>query len=172
MSDNTAVNRRRWRRRSLPFVRSAVLEVDERPHIVALTDIGLEGAFLSARVAIEPTSRMLLRLVIPGTSTEVELPCQLVWKTGDPDAARERPAGIAVRFKELPDAVKRRVASFARERLGPAPQPAPTERYEYRVAERTELRIDELNRLGLDGWLLTTTLPTKDGFLLVFARRL
>jgi hypothetical protein len=77
-----------------------------------------------------------------------------------------------VRFEELPDAVRRRVASFARERLGPAPQPAPTERYEYRVAERSEIRHDELNRLGLDGWLLTTTLSTKDGVLLVFARRL
>jgi hypothetical protein len=40
------------------------------------------------------------------------------------------------------------------------------------VAERSEIRHDELNRLGLDGWLLTTTLSTKDGVLLVFARRL
>jgi hypothetical protein len=172
MSEETETDRRRWRRRSLPFVRSAVLEVEGRPHIVVVSDIGREGAFLSARVAIDPSDRLLLRLVVPGTSSEVEIPCRLVWKTGEPDAERQRPAGFAVRFEDLPDSVGHRVASFARDRLQLGSRSAAAELYEYRVLEQPDIGNDELNRLGLDGWLLTAAVPTKDSLRLIFVRRL
>jgi len=40
------------------------------------------------------------------------------------------------------------------------------------MLERSDIGLDELNRLGLDGWLLTAALPAKDGVRLIFARRL
>ena len=45
--------RRQHHRRVLPFVRSAVLELEGHNHIVAVADISAEGAFLSTQVEVE-----------------------------------------------------------------------------------------------------------------------
>ena len=168
----TDPDRRRARRRRLPFVRSAVLELGGRSHIVALLDLSPEGAFLSTRLAVEPEQEMQLKLVLPRDGREVSLPCRLVWRSERFDVAAGRPAGLAVGFSGLEASVVRRIEEFAMEGLLPAPEPAPSSHYEYRVLERTEVDVQELNRLGLDGWRLTTTLQSPGGLRLVLVRRL
>jgi PilZ domain len=165
-------DRRSGRRRSIPFVRSAVLEVGERNHIVALTDLGPQGAFLSTRLPLDPSVPLCLRLVLPRDGREVAIACQLVWRSERFDAATGRPAGIAVRFLGLDASVIRRVEEFAMEGFLPSSEPIPAEHFEYRVLERPTLSVEELNRQGLDGWELTAALPAAEGVRLIFLRRL
>jgi hypothetical protein len=172
MSDSGDKERRRSRRRQLPFMRSAVLEVAGRSHIVAVTDLGPDGAFLSTKVAVKPDVEAQLRVVIPRDGREAVLPCRVVWRSDRFDAKSGRPAGVAVRFEELSDPVVRRIEEFATEGFLPDGEPSPPDHFEYRLIERTAVDVDELNRLGRDGWALTTTLPAQSGFLMVFLRRL
>jgi hypothetical protein len=81
-------------------------------------------------------------------------------------------SGIAVRFVGLDAPVMRRIEEFAMEGFLPAAEPTPASHYEYRVFERSDVDVDELNRLGLDGWLLVTALPSGPGYRLIFQRRL
>ncbi len=165
-------DRRRSRRRSLPFVRSAVLEVDGRTHIVAVQDLGSDGAFLSTNLEVTKDQTLRLRIVLPRSGREAMMPCQLVWRSEHFDAATGRPAGIAVRFTNLEDGVAQQVNDFAAEGLIPAPIPAPAAHYEYRTIDRPEVDVEELNRLGLDGWRLAAAIPSKSGWKLVLLRRL
>jgi hypothetical protein len=164
--------RRRARRRSIPFVRSAVLEVEGRSHIVALLDLGPDGAFLQTRTVVEPTQALRLRLVLPLSGQEVIIPCQLVWRSERFDAVTGRPAGLAVRFQGLDAGVIRRVEEFALEGFLPAPNPAPSAHYEYRLLDRPEVDAEELNHLGFDGWRLAAALPSPAGVRLILLRRL
>jgi hypothetical protein len=164
--------RRRSRRRSIPFVRSAVLHVGERRHIVAVSDLGPEGAFLSTRIEIPPDAPLRLRIVLPRDGREVDIPCRVVWRSERFDATTGRPAGIAVRFVRVDPNVARRVEEFAMEGFRPSPEPVPADHFEYRILERAALDADELNRLGLDGWELAAALPAADGVRLVMLRRL
>ncbi len=164
--------RRRARRRSIPFVRSAVLEVEGRSHIVAVLDLGPDGAFLQTRTAVEPSQAVQLRMVLPRSGQEVNLPCQVVWRSEKFDAASGRPAGLAVRFHSLEASVVRRVEEFALEGFLPTPDPVPNTHYEYRVLDRKEVEVEELNRLGRDGWRLASALPQPDGVRLILLRRL
>jgi hypothetical protein len=164
--------RRRSRRRSIPFVRSAVLYVGERRHIVAVTDLGPEGAFLGTRIEIPPDKPLRLRIVLPRDGREVEIPCRVVWRSERFDAATGRPAGIAVRFVQVDASVARRVEEFAMEGFRPSPEPVPAEHFEYRILECASLDAEELNRLGLDGWELAAALPDGKGLRLVLMRRL
>jgi Tfp pilus assembly protein PilZ len=165
-------DRRKGRRRSLPYVRSAVLEMRGRSHIVAVQDLSAEGAFLSTRLAVEAGERVRLRTVLPRDGREVTIPCQVVWTSDKLDAPSGRPAGIAVRFVGLDPVVQRRLEEFAEEGLVPGNGDVAASRYEYRVLEWPDLNIDELNQLGLDGWRLTSTLPAPSGLRLVLVRRL
>jgi len=162
-------DRRRARRRSLPFVRSAVLEVSGRKHVVAVADLSPEGAFLTSTAQIEPGTALVLRMVLPRDGREVALPCRAV--RSDRPAPGQK-AGVAVRFVNLEAAVIRRIEEFSMEGFLPATEPTPAEHYEYRLLERRELDIEELNHLGLDGWLLVATLATAEGLRLVLVRRL
>jgi hypothetical protein len=164
--------RRRARRRSIPFVRSAVLEVEGRSHIVALLDLGPDGAFLQTRTAVEPAQALRLRLVLPRSGLEVNLPCQLVWRSESFDAVTGRPAGLAVRFHGLEAGVIRRVEEFALEGFLPTPNPVPSAHYEYRLLDRPEVDAEELNHLGFDGWRLAAALPSAAGVRLILVRRL
>ena len=165
-------DRRRARRRRLPFVRSAVLEVDGRDHIVALLDLSPEGAFLSTRLVVAAEQKLRLRLVLPRDGHEVAMPCRLVWRSDRFDAASGRPAGLAVAFAGLEASVIRRVEEFAIEGFLPDPEPPPTSHYEYRALDRPEVSVDELNHLGLDGWCLVTVVPFPPGLRLILVRRL
>jgi len=162
-------DRRRARRRSLPFVRSAVLEVSGRKHVVAVADLSPEGAFLTSSAQIEPGTALVLRMVLPRDGREVTLPCRAVRIDR---RAQGKQAGVAVRFVNLEASIVRRIEEFAMEGFLPATEPTPAEHYEYRVLERLELDVEELNRLGLDGWLLVTALPAAEGLRLVLMRRL
>lgn len=165
-------DRRRSRRRSIPFIRSAVLEVGGRSHIVAVLDLSPEGAFLSTRTAVDPKQDLRLRIVLPRHGHEVVLPCELVWRSERFDAASGRPAGVAVRFHGLDAAVIRHVEEFALEGFLPAPEPVPAAHYEYRVLDRNVVDVEELNHLGRDGWKLASALPSPSGVRLILLRRL
>jgi hypothetical protein len=168
----TVSDRRRARRRRIPFVRSAVLEVDGQGHIVALTDLSPEGAFLSARLLVRPEQKLRLRLVLPRDSREVALACRLVWRSERFEPATGRPAGLAVLFEGLTAPVIRRVEEFALEGFLPSPEPPPAAHYEYRTLDRPELSVEELNQLGLDGWLLASALRSPAGVRLILVREL
>jgi len=151
-------------------VRSAILEVGERSHIVAVTNLSPEGAFLTTRVAVEREQPLVLRFVVPRDGRVVALPCQFVRQ-----AERQgpgRPPGIAVRFKGLNAAAIHRIEEFAMEGFLPSPEPTPQEHFEYRLLEDSALDPAELNRLGLDGWQLVAALPSPKGVQLVLMRRL
>jgi hypothetical protein len=81
-------------------------------------------------------------------------------------------AGIAVRFVGLEAPVLRRIQEFAMEGFLPATEPAPAAHFEYRVLDRREIDVQELNQLGLDGWQLVTAIPVGEGLKLVLQRRL
>lgn len=166
--------RRRVRRRRIPFVRSAVLEVGSRTHVVSLLDLGPEGAFLATRLEIpdEHAEHLVLRLVIPRQGIEETVPCRLVWRNESFDAASGRPAGVAVRFGALDPDVLRRIQEFADEGFLPGAETSPEEHLEYRVVERFRVDERELNLLGLDGWELTSTRNIPAGVQMVFMRRL
>jgi hypothetical protein len=164
--------RRRSRRRSLPFVRNAVLEVDGQTHIVAVQDLGSDGAFLTTPLAVTAAQQLRLRIVLPRSGREAMMPCQLVWRSDHFDAATGRPAGVAVRFVGLDDDGSQRASELAAEGLIPAPSPAAAEHYEYRLIERPEPQLEELNQLGLDGWRLAAAVPSKQGLKLVLLRKL
>ena len=169
---NTMKDRRRSRRRMLPFVRSAVLEIDGRNHIVAVMDLGPEGAFLSTRTDVPEDRPLRLKIVIPRDGREVLIPCRLVWKSDPLDVAAGRPPGVAVRFQGLSAAAVRRIEEFASEGFLPSTDTVPTDHYEYRVLDRAELDLTELNKLGIDGWRLASALPIAAGLRLIFSRRL
>jgi hypothetical protein len=176
-------------RRVLPYVRSAVLETEERAHIVTLTDISLSGAFLATRVALEPDQSLRLRVILPGASRESLIPCRFVrWgaaQTGPEDSPRR--FGLGVRFEQMEDSDRRLLEEFAaRAREGEAtPEPAAdappsglepfggtrSDRFEYQVLERASVDAAELNRLGEDGWVLAAALPHVEGVQLVFLRQ-
>jgi hypothetical protein len=162
--------RRRARRRSLPFVRSAVLEIGSRKHLVAVSDLSAEGAFLKTGADAAPDEALLLRMILPRDGREVTLPCRVV-RSARPPGAGPKP-GIAVRFVGLEAAVIRRIEEFAMEGFLPATEPTPGAHFEYRLLDRQDLDVQELNQLGLDGWRLVTVLPSGEGLKLVLLRRL
>jgi hypothetical protein len=165
-------DRRSTRRRNLPFVRSAVLEAGSRSHVVVVTDLSADGAFLSTRIALDPSESLRLRVILPRDGREVVIPCRLVWRSErfDPDTGRA--AGIAVRFEEIEGPARRLLDAYSREGLVPQPDPAPADHFEYRVFERPRVDVEELNRLGMDGWELAAAWPDGDLVRLVLLRRI
>jgi hypothetical protein len=162
--------RRRSRRRSLPFVRSAVLEVAGRRHVVAVADLSPEGAFLGTGTSVEPGTALVLRVILPRDGREVALPCRAVRRVARAESAQK--AGIAVRFVGLDAGVIRRIEEFSMEGFLPATPETPSEHFEYRMVERRALDVEELNRLGRDGWQLVSTFPSGEALRLVLLRRL
>ena len=170
-------DRRRVRRRTLPFLRSAVLELPEQSHIVVLANLSVEGAFLTTRVSVDlpsPASgqRMNLRIVAPRHSREVAIPCELVWRSDRFDASSGRPAGIAVRFLEIDPEMHHWIDEFALEGFRPSAAPTPVEHYEHRIIERPTVDVQELNRFGRDGWQLVTIVPSAAGFKMILVRKI
>jgi hypothetical protein len=163
--------RRRHHRRVLPFVRSAVLELEGSNHIVAVADLSAQGAFLATQVEADTNQPLRLKVVLPGETRDVQIDCRVVRKSATLDVKSGRPAGIAVRFEGLDPAIRRRLEAFVGE--SPAERrPAPKERFEYKLLERPEAEVGELNDLGRDGWRMTAALPALSGVRMIFVRRL
>ena len=164
--------RRTTRRRRMPFVRSAILDAGDTSHIVAVTDLSAEGAFVAMRAPVDPKASITLRLVVPRDGRVIGVACQVVRQTDRFDAASGRPAGLALRFKGLDGAAIRRIEEFAMEGFLPSVDPTPQEHLEYRTLERAAVDVAELNRLGLDGWRLAAALAHEKGVQLVLVRKL
>jgi hypothetical protein len=164
--------RRTTRRRRLPFVRSAILETDGRSHVVAVSDLSAEGAFLAARAPLQAKRDCTLRLVLPRDGRVMALACQVVRQIERFDPHSGHPAGIAVRFQGLDAAAIRRIEEFSMEGFLPAVEPVPQEHLEYQVLRRPCIDPAELSRMGLDGWELASALPVAEGVELILMRRL
>ncbi len=138
--------RRQHHRRVLPFVRSAVLELEGNNHIVAVADLSAEGAFLSTQLEVNTNRRLRLKVVLPGETRDVQIDCRVVRRSATSDVKSGRPAGIAVRFEGLEPAIRRRLEAFAAE--NPAERrPAPKERFEYKLLDCDEVEVGELSFL-------------------------
>jgi hypothetical protein len=166
-----AGERRQSRRRSMPYVRSAVLDLAGRSHIVAVTNLSPEGAFLRTQLRPAPGTPAQLRMVLPRESRELALPCEIV-RRGDGPEPGTRVRGLAIRFGSLEASTRDGIREFSA--LGRSlgrPHRGP-DRWEFRMLERATLDLEELNRLGLDGWNLAAVLSRADGLRLVLHRRL
>ncbi len=164
--------RRQVRRRTIPFLRGGVLQVADRSHIVTIVDLSPEGAYLATRVPVAPGQNTRLKTVLPRSGRQVTLPCEVVWRNDRFDPATGRPAGMAVRFIKADEKVQQHLETLTVEGLLPVATGGTGERFEYRVIDVPALEVAELNRLGMDGWLLTSTLPLESGWRLVLGRRL
>jgi hypothetical protein len=145
-----------------------VLEVDGRSHIVAVTDLSPEGAFLSARLEVAPGAALRLRLIMPNDSREIAPECELVWRNERFDPDTGRPAGLAVRFRGVQGQVREALDAcakhlFSSDHAG---------RIEYRILERPAIDPTELALLGQGGWELTAALRSEAGVQLILLRRL
>jgi hypothetical protein len=149
-----------------------VLAAGSREHIVSVTDLSPEGAFLASRVHVDTSQPLRLKMVLPRNGRAVTLPCTLVRQTDRFDPKTGSPAGIAVRFKGLDAAAIRMLEEFAMEGFLPVVEPRPPGHFEYRVLERAEIEESELSRLGIDGWELAAAYPAGKGVKLVLLRRL
>ena len=104
--------RRRDQRRVLPFGRTAVLEVAGKSHIVSLVDVSRGGAYLGTRLQVTANGNLWLKLLLPRSTGEVRLACQLVRQIRVEAAGEDRPPGVAVRFRELDADVASRLEEF------------------------------------------------------------
>jgi Tfp pilus assembly protein PilZ len=154
----------------LSFLRSGVLEVDGRSHIISVTDIGPEGAFLTTRVPVASGKQLVLKMILPLDSHPVSLPCRVVWRSEA--GGRGSRSGVAVRFEAADEAVLRRVEQFAAETVRAASEASQTDRFEYQVLDVPEVDVAALNSAGIDGWQLASALPSGRGLRLVLCRRL
>jgi hypothetical protein len=164
--------RRRVQRRTIPFLRGGVLNVDGQSHIVTIVDLSSDGAYLATRVDVPEGADLRLTTVLPRSGRQVTLPCEVVWRSERFEADTARPAGMAIRFLRKEPAVHDHLESISAEGLFPAPIGAVRDRLEYRVIEKAEIDVDELNHLGRDGWALATALPAAEVVRLVFYRRM
>ncbi len=162
--------RRQCRRRVLPFVRSAVLELEGKNHIVAVADISSTGAFLSTSLEANANRLLRLKVILPGETRDVQIDCRVVRRSETPDVETGRPPGLAIRFEGLEPAIRRRLEEFTAE-SPVGRRPAPEEKFEYKLLERQEVEIGELNDLGHDGWRMAAALPTVSGVRMIFVRR-
>ena len=164
--------RRQTRRRTIPFLRGGVLQVGDRSHIVTVVDLSPDGAYLATRVPVAPGQNPRLKTVLPRSGRQVTLPCEVVWRNDRFDPATGRPAGMAIRFIKTDEKVQQHLETLTVEGLLPVATGGNQERYEYRVVDRAAFEVEDLNRLGLDGWQLATAVPLAEGLRLVLARRL
>jgi len=164
--------RRRVRRRTIPFLRGGVLQIGERSHIVTIVDLSPEGAYLASRVQVAPGRDVRLKTVLPRSGQQVTIPGEVIWRSSRFDPATGRPAGLAVRFLDKDEKVRRHLEMLSDEGLLPIPPALAQERYEYRLVDQPELDADDLNRMGRDGWALVQTLRHADGLRLIFRRKL
>ena len=161
------MERRGSPRRTLPYVRSGVLEVDGRSHIVAITDLSAEGAFLSARLEIASGAVLRLRLIMPNDSRQIAADCELVWRNERFDPESGRPAGLAVRFRGVEEQAREALDACANHLF----RPDVPGRLDYRILERQAIDPAELTLLGQGGWELRAAVPWAGGVQLILLRR-
>jgi hypothetical protein len=163
-------DRRMVRRRPINHVRSGVLLVGSRRHLVKVVDLSPEGAFIATRAEAAPDAEMFLELLLPRRSRTVRLSCRLVWRSERFDAATGHPAGMAIRFENLDADTRRMVEEYAHAGFRLAELPPVTVRYSYMTLERSNIDNEELNQLGQEGWMLAAVHSLRRDVRLVFMR--
>ena len=108
-------DRRRGRRRRLPFGRGAILESAVSNHVVAVVDLSVGGAYLATRAEVFPGQSLSLKLLLGGGGA-LNLPCEVVRVCPRREGPDSYPPGVAVRFGELPTTVRERLVVFVEER--------------------------------------------------------
>jgi PilZ domain-containing protein len=111
-STGSPADRRRTRRRRLPFGRGAVLETTRSSHVVAVVDLSEGGAYVATRAPFTPGHAVTLRILLT-VGHELSLPAEVVRvcsrREPGPDAY---PPGVAIRFLDLEPRVATRLARF------------------------------------------------------------
>jgi hypothetical protein len=108
-------DRRRGRRRRLPFGRGAILESAVSNHVVAVVDLSVGGAYLATRAVVFPGQSLSLKLLLGGGG-EIKLPCEVVRVCPRREGPDSYPPGVAVRFVEVEATVRERLAVFVEEK--------------------------------------------------------
>jgi hypothetical protein len=165
------MERRITRRRNLPFIKSAVLRIGEREHIITVFDLSPEGAYLATRLAPPIGSPMTLKMVPPTAGQTVAVSCRLVWRNERADPATGRPAGLAIRFEKLSEEVRDMLEAYAVRAHSAKEHPGKRDRFEYRLLDRDALDAKDLNALGEDGWQLVAIVGAPKIERLVLMRR-
>jgi len=106
------VNRRRARRRQMPFGRAAVLTVRGRDHIVGLADVSVTGAYLRTRVSLAIGDEPVLKLLVLPERVELRLPGRVVRVSQPGEESSHHTRGVAVHFLEMDDESRARLAAF------------------------------------------------------------
>ncbi|HEY7514066.1 MAG TPA: PilZ domain-containing protein [Vicinamibacteria bacterium] len=165
--------RREAPRRRLPFVRSGVLEIRGRNHIVSVADLSPQGALLGGRVSAEIGEAAVLHMVLPGAGRKEALPCRVARLVDSPQGAGGPASGLGVRFEGLETPLTADSVGYPPGAGPTRPEPAPTagETWEYRVLDVEDLDERDLNRIGQDGWRLATAVSVPTGVRLVLLRR-
>ena len=108
-------DRRRGRRRRLPFGRGAILESAVSNHVVAVVDLSVGGAYLATRAVVFPGQTLTLKLLLGGAG-EIKVPCEVVRVCPRREGPDSYPPGVAVRFVELEATVRERLAVYVEEK--------------------------------------------------------
>ncbi len=106
-------------RRKLPFGRGAVLQVNDRAHIVGVSDISVTGAFLSTRAPVSVGETHVLRLLVLPERVEISIKAEVVRLAQKATESSHHPPGVGVRFLELDDHVREHLAFYVARKPNP-----------------------------------------------------
>jgi len=108
MPDESGSDRRQQPRRRLPFVRSAVAQLEDRGHLVSVADLSRSGALLESRTHLAAAPVFELRFVLPGAFRETKLECRLVRESSSDSGSQL----LAVRFEAVDPETARVIDEF------------------------------------------------------------
>jgi Tfp pilus assembly protein PilZ len=106
-------------RRKLPFGRGAVLQVNDRAHIVGVSDISVTGAFLSTRAPVSVGETHVLRLLVLPERVEISIKAEVVRLAQKETESSHHPPGVGVRFLDLDDHVREHLAFYVARKPNP-----------------------------------------------------
>jgi len=98
----------------VPLVRRAALTLRGSVYEVYTLDVGLRGVFVEWREPLEVGESVALRFHLPGSDRAIEARAAVAWwnPPGESARARRLPAGLGLRFEEIPDADMMRIRAL------------------------------------------------------------
>ena len=168
--------RRRARRRSMPFVRSAVLEVGRNAHRGPLRPGRGRSLHHHARALRRAGRGRPFAAPAPGAAagTAATWTCPASW-SGAASATTPPPGGPAawpcVSCRRIPRCTAGSKSSRPWDSGRPR-RPLPPNTTSIGSSSAATVDVADLNRFGRDGWQLVTIIPSAHGFKLILTRRL